>query len=107
MNWTEVLTNLGIFTVGSISITGLLAFFGKRLFEQYLQRKLDDYRHELQLTSQEHEIQYTKLHNDRAVRVEQGKGTMIRILGEDIEILLREKVKQSARQPGAQAGATN
>jgi hypothetical protein len=44
MNWTEILTNLGSFTVGSISIVSLFAFLEKRLFDQYLQKGLDEYR---------------------------------------------------------------
>jgi hypothetical protein len=79
VNWYEVITSLGIFTVGSISITGLLAFFGRKLFEQYLQKKLDDHRNQLQLILQEHKIRYSKLHSDRA--------DVIRVLYEKLVIM--------------------
>ncbi len=66
MDWSQLLTNLGIFALSSLSITGLLAFLGKRIFDQYLQAKLEDHRHQLQLIAQSHQIRYSKLHNDRA-----------------------------------------
>lgn len=40
------------------------------------------------------------------VCVEQGKGTLIKVMGEDVGILLREKVKQAERRPTAQKGGT-
>lgn len=55
MNWIDLLTSLGFFTLGSVSIVGIITFFGKRLFDQYLQKRL-----------QEYQIQFSKLHNDRA-----------------------------------------
>jgi len=77
MNWTDFLTNIGIFTVGSITITGILAFLAKHVFDHYLQRKLDqhqanlerqsdEHRHRLELIAQEHQIRFSRLHSDRA-----------------------------------------
>jgi hypothetical protein len=76
MNWIEVLQNLSIFTVGTISIVGIIAYFGRTLFEHYLSEKInsyksqldrenDNYKHQLQLATQEHQIKFTKLHTDR------------------------------------------
>ena len=77
MNWTEVLQNLGIFTVGTAGIVGTIAYFGRSLFEHYLSEKIssyksqlerenDNYKHQLQLATQEHQIKFTKLHSDRS-----------------------------------------
>ena len=77
MNWTEVLQNLGAFTVGTGGIVGIIAYFGRSLFEHYLSeqinnyksqldRESDNYRHQLQLATQEHQIKFTKLHTDRS-----------------------------------------
>ena len=73
MNWIEVIQNLGAFLIGS----GILGYFGKNIFEYYLDRSIDKYRllldkerqeymQQLQLITQKHQIQYSKLHNDRA-----------------------------------------
>jgi hypothetical protein len=66
MNWNEILTSLGIFTIGSVSITSLLVYLGRRFFEQYLEKRLDEHRYQLDMIAQERTIRYSKLHNDRA-----------------------------------------
>ena len=73
MDWLDILKNLVVFTVGS----GFITYLAKHLFENYLQRKLEDYRsnldrqsdeyrHRLELISQENQIRFSKLHGDRA-----------------------------------------
>ena len=58
----ELLQNLGYFLIGS----GILAFVAKTLFEKYMKNSLEDHKHRLELISQEQQIRYSKLHNDRA-----------------------------------------
>ncbi len=72
MNWIDLLTSLGFFTLGSVSIVGIIAFFGKRLFEQYLQKRFQQYQ-----------IQFSKLHNDRA-DVVRNLYTKLVIMGRDM-----------------------
>jgi hypothetical protein len=77
MNWSEVLQNLGIFTVGTAGIVGTIAYFRRSLFEHYLTEKIssyksqlerenDNYKHQLQLATHEHQIKFTKLHTERS-----------------------------------------
>ena len=73
MNWQEVTQNV-LTSLGGI---GIIGFIVKKLFETYLAKNVDKYRsqldketdifkHQLQLITQEHQIKYFKLHNDRA-----------------------------------------
>jgi len=77
MNWTELLKNLGAFTIGTASVIGIIGYFGRTLFEHYLSEKInsyksqleresDNYKHQLQLITQEHQIKFSKLHTDRS-----------------------------------------
>jgi len=72
MNWLEVTQNLFTVLIGS----GVIGFFSKELFKYYLDKSIDKYhlqlnketesfKHQLQLITQEHQIQYLKLHSDR------------------------------------------
>ncbi len=73
MNWQEVTQNVMMFLGGS----SIIGFVGLELFKMYLNKNVDKYRHQLgketeifkqqlKLITQEHQIKYFKLHNDRA-----------------------------------------
>ena len=62
MNWNELIQNLGIFTIA----LGILAFLAKSLFTHYMNQKINEHKHKLQLITQEHQIRYSKLHQERA-----------------------------------------
>ncbi len=73
MDYTQLAQNLGTFLIGS----GIIAFVAKSLFQYsldkglanhkvLLDRHVEEYKHDLQLLMQQHRIQYSKLHSDRA-----------------------------------------
>ncbi|WP_321298819.1 hypothetical protein [Marinifilum fragile] len=70
------LKTLTEFGISAVSITGLIAYLGKKIFEQYLTLKVDAYKNDLASKSSEfknelerinieHQIKFSKLHNDR------------------------------------------
>jgi hypothetical protein len=83
-----VATILGMFTLGSCTIIGILGFLGKafinnwfsrksashqdnlnqnlELFKANIQNKAELFRAEIQREALEHQVKYSKLHNDRA-----------------------------------------
>ncbi|WP_368502759.1 hypothetical protein AB3N04_00015 (plasmid) [Alkalihalophilus sp. As8PL] len=88
MNWIEIISNIGFVTVGSVSIIGLISYLVKLMLSSWLERKLDTHRNKLEKETEryrmqidkelqihrlelekgayEHQINYSKLHNDRA-----------------------------------------
>jgi hypothetical protein len=78
MDYLLLFQNLGSFLIGS----GVIGFVAKSLFEHsmdkglatyklQLDKQAEAYKHELQLITQQHKIQYSKLHVDRAEVINQ------------------------------------
>jgi len=61
-----ILESLGILSGGIIIIITILGYFGQKLFSQFLDKKIESYKTELLLISTKYQIQFTKLHNERA-----------------------------------------
>ena len=110
MNWIDILKNFGIFSVGTISITGLIGYLGKKLIETYLtqrvekykadlesesklqkvelDQKLENYKAELTRINFEHQIRFSKLHVDRAEAIKELFRRLVR-LQDSMESLMR------------------
>ena len=82
MDWGIILQNISIFTIGTVSITGILAWLGRELFRKWIESKIEAYKFELLKSSEEHkaqlqritnehQIRYSKLHNDRAMAIKE------------------------------------
>lgn len=72
-----LLNSLGIFSVSAVSILLVTGYIGKKLFEKFLSNKLEafklginkdfeKYKIELQLITSKFQIQFSKLHQERA-----------------------------------------
>ncbi|MCM3216746.1 hypothetical protein ABER75_11645 [Niallia taxi] len=88
MNLSQIISGLGIFTAGSIVITSILGFIAKSIFNNWmnnrslhykteldnkssiykanLDKEMEHFKLKLQIETTEHQIKYTKLHEDRA-----------------------------------------
>ncbi len=73
----DILKTIAEFGISAVTITGLIAFTGKRIFEHYLKLKVDSFKNELEMKAIEfqnelerinfeHQIKFSKLHNERA-----------------------------------------
>lgn len=62
----ELLKILGTVAIGSFTIVGLIGYLSKSLFEKYLDSKLEEHKHSLELITIEHEIRFAELHKERA-----------------------------------------
>jgi hypothetical protein len=73
----EILKYLGFFTIGSISITGLITYVFNKIFE-----------HKLAKISLEHQIRFSRIYNDQA---DQWRATYkdLVVAERDLELLLR------------------
>ncbi|MED4445594.1 hypothetical protein CON34_10280 [Bacillus thuringiensis] len=63
MDWYSLLKDLGIFTIGS--------FFIKELFSRMIKEKTIQYESELKRIANEHQIKFSKLHEERAVVIKE------------------------------------
>ena len=61
----EVFKILGYFTIGTISITGLIGYIFKTYFENYLQNRSEELKLTTQFLLNQKQIKYTKLHEER------------------------------------------
>lgn len=73
----EAIEQLGIFTIGSVSIVGLVGYLSKIVFEKFLETKINSYKttlekeleifkNELKRKDFEFETKFSKLHIERA-----------------------------------------
>lgn len=60
------LKTLAEFGITAVTITGLIAYLGRKIFEHYLSLKIDSYKNDLVRANYEHQTKFSKLHNDRA-----------------------------------------
>lgn len=69
MDWNvigEWILNLGIFSIGTASITAVIGFLGKSIFQTYLTKQTETFKSELQRLTNRHQITFSKLHEERA-----------------------------------------
>ena len=77
MNLQQIIENLGIFTIGTVTITTVIGFIAKSIFNNYLNKRTELYKSELlqenekfkaelQKQNTEHQIKFSTLHTDRA-----------------------------------------
>ena len=82
MNLQELLENLGIFTIGTVTVTTVIGFIAKSIFNNYLSKKVELYKSQLQYESEtfkaelqrqnaEHQIKFSALHKDRATIIKE------------------------------------
>lgn len=110
MEWVGLLEKLGIFSVGSICIIGLIAFLGKKGLEFLLSRDVEKYKSSLEIESIrhkseldqklelykaeltrinfEHQIRFSKLHSDRAEVIKELFKRMVQVQ-DSMESLMR------------------
>ncbi|MFI5253779.1 MAG: hypothetical protein ACHQQQ_15275 [Bacteroidota bacterium] len=104
MNWTDIFHYF--LTIGSGS--GVIAYLGRIVIKQYFDKNIEAYRHQFQLITQASQIQYSKLHNDRAdvIKILYQKlvtmeGSVFSYIGQDIIIrgeLTRDEKQKRARE---------
>jgi len=74
---TTTIEFIARFGITALTITGLIGYFGKKVFEHYLSLKVNSYKEELnkqsiefknklEIINYEHQIKFSKLHADRA-----------------------------------------
>jgi len=66
MNWTEILKILGITSISFAGIAALIAFLIKTIFKSLIDKDLENFKAQLQLSVNEHQIQFSTLHVERA-----------------------------------------
>lgn len=125
----NILELLGIFTIGSTCITTLLVFLGKKIIDYFFMKSLQKYKSNLELQFQsyklelnkqiesyktnlqkatfEHQIKYSKLHEERAlvikelfsklVKVEKSMGSFVALFEPVGERPKEEKGKDAAK----------
>jgi hypothetical protein len=74
MDWDfikEWILSLGVFSFGTASLTAVIGFFGKSLFNTYLTKQIETYKAELQRLTNQHQITFSKLHEERAVVIKE------------------------------------
>lgn len=76
-SFEEIIKSLGFFTIGSISITGLITYLFNKLFE-----------HKIAKLNLEHQIRFSRIYNDQS---DQWRNTYkdLVIAERDLEVLLR------------------
>lgn len=62
----QVLEFLGLATLVSFSTFALIKYFSKQIFENYLQKRLESHKSELEKLNISHQIQFSSLHAQRA-----------------------------------------
>lgn len=98
----ELIKNISIFTIGSISIAGAIVFIAKYLiskifdgfFETYklsLAKEIENYKMDLQKQTYEHNVTFNKLHLERAEII---KTLYVKLVDmqDAICVLIREKL---------------
>jgi hypothetical protein len=82
MDIQQFITSLGFFTIGSISLTAVIGFVAKSIFNKYLDKNIEmfrfklqqeneKFRFELQRQNAEYQIKFEALHKDRAEVIKQ------------------------------------
>ena len=77
INWTEILTTV----LSTARIVGIVAFVAKSMIETYMNRRVDRYKHELDLVLEghklkldkekyEHQIMFANLYQERAKAIQ-------------------------------------
>lgn len=57
---------LAEFGITAVTITGLIVYLGRKIFEHYLSLKIDSYKNDLVRANYEYQTKFSKLYNDRA-----------------------------------------
>lgn len=57
---------LGTFTISALTAFGLIKYFSQRMFESYLQQRIETHKSELARLNISHQIQFSSLHKERA-----------------------------------------
>lgn len=73
----QIFTYLGVGITATAIAFGLIKYFSKNLFENYLQKKLESHKNELERLNITYQIQFTSLHSER--------GTIIKKLYEVLQ----------------------
>lgn len=90
MNIQQIIQNLGIFTIGTVTVTTMLGFIAKSIFNNYLNKHIELYKFKLQHETEkfkselkrqntEYQIKFSTLHKDRADVIKQLHSSFINI----------------------------
>ena len=82
MSIHDLLRGLGIFTTGSIVVTSVIGFIAKSIFNNWLDKNMEQYKlkiqsdnelfkSELHAKATEHQVKYSKLHEDRVIAIKE------------------------------------
>lgn len=62
---------LGIFFTAGLVTFGLIKFLSKRIFDNYLKKRLESHKSDLERLNISHQIQFSSLHKERAIIIKQ------------------------------------
>jgi len=90
MDIKVIVENILTFTIGSVSISAVIIFVAKNIFNKWLETRVMEHQHELDLKSEEFRIQkeeiaeknkikFTKLHEDRAEVIKTLYGMLVEL----------------------------
>lgn len=77
MNWLDIIEKLGLFTVGTVSITGIVIYFSKKIFEN-----------QVDILKSKHLYRYSKLYTDKLEIIRELYKRLVKA-EKAIEILMR------------------
>ncbi|WP_113922469.1 hypothetical protein [Cognataquiflexum aquatile] len=64
---TEILELIGGFSIAVFFAFGFIKYFSKKLFEDYLQKSIENHKSNLEKINISHQIQFASLHKERAI----------------------------------------
>lgn len=62
----SLIKEIAMFSIGTISVSGAVAYIAKAIINNWINKDIERYKIELNRLSLEHQIKFSKLHNDRA-----------------------------------------
>jgi len=63
MMWDELIK----FFIGTVSISGIITFLGRKIIDNSFSKSLEKYKADIEKTKYEHQVRFSKLHEERAV----------------------------------------
>ena len=84
MDWIKVFQMIGITSGISIIILFIIGYFAKIIFNSLIERDVENFKAQLQLSITEHRIKFFKLHSDRAETIRELYSRLV-----DLELLMK------------------
>ena len=88
MNSLQIIENLGFFAIGTVTLSAMIGFLAKSIFNNYLNKNVESFKFQLQQENErfkselqrenlEFQIKFSALHKDRAVIIKELHGLFI------------------------------